>query len=192
MTRIRISYGTGESVPFEIAGQETREAILNKLHYNGAMTVNQLSETMGMAQSVIHGQVKTLEEHDLIKEVKAPEKRKSRVERYYDLNVPVMSIGDQERIQKIGEEFAEKLVETAKEYFDGIPEREGFDFTDQGWSLDDPDIRQYIFNQLSRSLLDMLQKNGVLETLPQRKGEWRGYLWGMEYQEERPQDPTQK
>ena len=187
MPRIHAQYGTGEKVPFEISGQETREAILNKLHYSGPMTVNQLSEALGMAQSVIYGQVKTLEEYDLIKEVKAEEKRKSRVERYYDLNLPVFSLKDQKRVGELAEVFLGKLVATVGSYFEEVSKRkQRFDFEEKGWPLDDPQVKQYLFNGLYHELLHTLMSKGVVSQWPDRKGKWRGYLFPEEYEERKP------
>jgi hypothetical protein len=118
------------------------------------------------------------------------------VERYYDLNLPVFSLKDQKRIGSastgltgtVAEVFAEKLVATVGSYLEEVSKRkERFDFEERGWPLDDPQVKQYIFNGLYHALLYMLMRKGVLTQWPDRKGKWRGYLWAEEYGERKPE-----
>ncbi len=192
MPRIKATYGFGENIPFQIAQQETREAILNKLHYQGPMTVNQLSEAIGIAQSVIHGHVKTLEEYDLVREVKAEDRRKSRIEKYFDLNIPVFTLKDQDRFQRLAEGFAQKAAQTIHGYVEEVQsQEEEFDFEGKGWSVKNPAISRYVFIELNHAFDNALTKTGILGESspgPDRRGKWKGYLWCTEYVEDEAGD----
>ena len=188
MTKITVSYGSGEKVPFEITNQETRIAIMNKLYNNGSMTVNQLSEELGIAQSAIHSHVMALYEYDLVKEVDAEDKRKSRVERYFALNFPVFSLNDLETIRKklMTEGDINRMAEAFKNFLDKVKQSDvHFDFQRCGWDLSDPSIKEFLINDLWHAVQWKLTEERVLTNLKEldRKGKWRGFLWGNEYKD---------
>ena len=188
MTKIIVSCGSGEKVPFEITNQETRIAIMNRLYNNGPMTVNQLSEELGIAQSAIHSHVMALYEYDLVKEVDAEDKRKSRVERYFAINFPVFSLRDLETIRKklMIEEDINRMAEDFKDFLDKVKQSDvHFDFQRHGWDLSDPSIKEFLINDLWHAVRWKLTEGRVLTNLKEldRKGKWRGFLWGNEYKD---------
>jgi len=62
--------------------------------------------------------------------------------------------------------------------------KERFDSEGKGWKLEDPQIKHFIYNELDHALtFRQLMSEGILSEWPDRKGKWRGYLWGTKYEE---------
>ena len=176
-------HGVGEANPWMGISEQTRVAILNKLHRKGAMTVKQLSDEMGFATSTIHRHVQKLLDLELVKEANLSEKEKKyKTEKYYIIAFPVFTKADFDTLQSVWEKIGEDMAESIKKHENELKESfKKTSFMKKGWIFDDPEIRFALFTGASAN--KYLKNKGLLPEYPKRPGGNWWFFYGKEVTE---------
>ena len=177
-------HGVGETNPWTGVAEETRVAILSKLHQKGPMTVKQLSDEMGFATSTIHRHIQKLLEVQLVKEVNlSEEERRYKTERYYAVAFPVFTQKDYEVLNPVWAKIGKDMANSVKQHQEELKTAyEKTSFKEKGWKFDDPEIKFTLFTGASAN--EFLKKEGLLPDYPQRPGGNWWFFYGKEVSEE--------
>lgn len=176
-------HGVGETNPWTGVAEETRVAILSKLHHKGPMTVKQLSDEMGFATSTIHRHIQKLLDLQLVKEVNLSEgEKRYRTEKYYTLAFPVFTQHDYDVLRPVWDRIAKDMAESVKKHAGELKEAfEETSFKQKGWRFENPEIKFALFTGASAN--EYLKKEGLLPEYPKRPGDNWWFLYGKEVTE---------
>ena len=175
----------GEKNPWDAVGEDARKAVINRIHQNGPMTVKQLSESLGLSTSAVHKHVQILLDVGLIKEVPADDKRTYKVEKYYDLDIPVVTFEDKEILAPVYSAMADRILEIYKDHAKELLQAfEKTSMRKKDWKGTDAIVQWLLFNVKPGDPLDgKLEKIGLKPSWEKRPG-YRGFFWGTEFEED--------
>lgn len=147
--------------------------------YKEAKTVSQISRELKTAQSTIHKHVQRLLSCDVIKEVDVPT---AKIERYYTVNFPVVTLADQGKLKALAEKIAKDVINVYENHAESI--REVFkecDFARRGWDV--KYVFPYLGSEVEYILEKALKEEGLTipyEELPKRPGDAKWIIWAIE------------
>lgn len=136
--------------------EETRRKIYVAIAFNGPSTVAQLSRLLDIVPSAMHKHVKILVDTGALREVKLKVRG---VERYYDINLPVLTQEDKLVIQQFLEPVAKeitKLLEKTLAQGDKILKKTSL--AKRAFTIENPNIVHMFITQIYMSILQELEK----------------------------------